>query len=298
MNFRIPDFPLGALLVLGLFGVGFVFAFPDDSYIWLWQIAVVIAVLLWVIGAGFLAGLLRDDIEKRPQGNKEGDKASQEQTKSHTSSPISGLIEAINAHSRANIAEESKEDYERSLRERITIVLLAITMVAIIFQVIEMRKVYGPIKDQANAALGQAKAALAQIYVISANMRFEDFGIDFLPKGRLPPQNIIGWMVTPHWNNAGGTDATNLLSRWSLFVRPNNQSRPFEQRLKDPCPSLVPEEKPLGGITLSPGSTHLQISADISIVDLLRAMNGLEDIYMVGIPEYDDIFPEHSDSRC
>jgi hypothetical protein len=128
VRFIIPDFPLGALLALGLFGVGFVFVYPDDQYIWFWEIVIAIGVVVWAVGAGFFSGLLRDNIEKPPQGNEEGETASREKTNRGPSASFSGLIDAINAHSRANIAEESKEDYQRAYRERITIVLLAMTM--------------------------------------------------------------------------------------------------------------------------------------------------------------------------
>jgi hypothetical protein len=158
-DFVIPDFPLGALLALGLFGVGLVFAFPDDPYVWLWEIVIAFAIILWVIGAGLFASLPTNYVKQAPKATAESARTQNDGQKSGLSSSFSALVDAINSHSRANIAEESKEDYERSLRERITIVLLAITMFAIISQVIEMRKVYEPIRDQAKAALDQAAAA-------------------------------------------------------------------------------------------------------------------------------------------
>jgi hypothetical protein len=109
-------------------------------------------VVVWAVGAGFFSGLLRDSIDKPPQGIEEGETASREKTNRGPSASFSGIIDAINAHSRANIAEESKEDYQRAYRERIAIVLLAMTMLAIIFQVIEMKRAYGPISEQARTA--------------------------------------------------------------------------------------------------------------------------------------------------
>lgn len=152
-RFVIPSFPLGALLALGLFGVGFVFAFPDDSYQWLWELVIAVAIILWVLGAGFFASLGQpNNIQETPQSYKKSTTPSDNKQDSKLSPSFSALVDAINAHSRANIAEESKEDNERSLRERITIILLAITMVAIIFQVVEMKRVYEPIAEQAKAA--------------------------------------------------------------------------------------------------------------------------------------------------
>jgi hypothetical protein len=165
-NFVIPNFPLGALLALGLFGFGFVFAFPDDSYVWLWELVIAVAVLLWALGAGLFAALLPNDIKEAPQSDEKSERPSHDKGKGSLSPSFSGLIEAINAHSRANIAEERKEDYERALRERITIVLLSVTMLAIVFQVIEMKRVYEPIRQQGDTAIIEKRAWIGPSGVI------------------------------------------------------------------------------------------------------------------------------------
>jgi hypothetical protein len=157
-NFVIPNFPLGALLALGLFGFGFVFAFPDDSYIWLWELVIAIAVLLWSVGAGLFAASLPNDVKEAPESDEKGKRRSDDEGKGCLSPSFSSLVDAINAHSRANIAEERKEDYERALRERITIVLLSVTMLAIVFQVIEMKRVYEPIRQQGETAIIEKRA--------------------------------------------------------------------------------------------------------------------------------------------
>jgi hypothetical protein len=75
------------------------------------------------------------------------------------SSDFSALIDAIHYEGAANRGEESREDFGKKVRDYITIVILGLTLialyqtyVAISDQVAEMRKVYGPIAEQAQIA--------------------------------------------------------------------------------------------------------------------------------------------------
>lgn len=74
------------------------------------------------------------------------------------STEFEALIAAIRAEGIANRREEVGEDRGKRLREWITIVLLAMTLAAISWQVHEMIKVYGPIRDQADAQTRAAEA--------------------------------------------------------------------------------------------------------------------------------------------
>ena len=213
-NLVIPAFPLGALLALGLFGVGFVFAFPDDEYVWLWELAIAVAVILWAVGAGLFATLQPDYAKETPEPDKESERPVDDKNESGLSQSFSALVDAINAHSRANVAEERQEDYGRRLRERITIVLLAITMIAIIFQVIEMKKVYEPVRNQAQfmqnnmvadhrAWIGPSGATIGQPIIdksISAIVFYNN-------TGRQPAPLLISVKIIPYtyeaWTLAG-----------------------------------------------------------------------------------------------
>lgn len=75
---------------------------------------------------------------------------------------IAALIEALRAEGRANRREEEREDRGKRLREWTTIALLGATLFAILWQVHEMIKVYGPIKQQADAESQAASAALEE----------------------------------------------------------------------------------------------------------------------------------------
>lgn len=75
---------------------------------------------------------------------------------------IAALIEALQAEGRANRREEEREDRGKRLREWTMIGMLAATLFAILWQVHEMIKVYGPIKQQADAESLAASAALEE----------------------------------------------------------------------------------------------------------------------------------------
>jgi uncharacterized protein YecT (DUF1311 family) len=69
------------------------------------------------------------------------------------------LVATIKREGRAYRKEEQREDRGKQFREWITIGLIAITFVAICYQVYEMIKVYEPIKEQAVASTKQAAAS-------------------------------------------------------------------------------------------------------------------------------------------
>jgi hypothetical protein len=55
LNFRIPDFPLGALFATIVVAVVLLFAFPTLPFRWRWVAAAAFGALAWVLGAGTLA---------------------------------------------------------------------------------------------------------------------------------------------------------------------------------------------------------------------------------------------------
>ena len=74
-------------------------------------------------------------------------------------SELSALVDALREQGCAALAEEQREDRSKRTREWITIVLLAGTMIAIGWQVFEMRRTYRPIAQQATATAQSAAAA-------------------------------------------------------------------------------------------------------------------------------------------
>lgn len=84
------------------------------------------------------------------------------------------LIAALKEEGLASRAEERREDSAKRFREWITIILLLATVIAVGWQVNEMIKVYGPIKDQAEAQQRAADAAKAQS--VAANKQTENTG--------------------------------------------------------------------------------------------------------------------------
>ena len=76
----------------------------------------------------------------------------------HSPAPdFTALIQTIKDEGIAYRKEEQSEDTGKRRREWITIGLLFVTVIAIGWQVREMVKVYGPIRDQAEAARQQAE---------------------------------------------------------------------------------------------------------------------------------------------
>jgi hypothetical protein len=93
---------------------------------------------------------------------------------------LTALIHTIKAEGRANRAEEEREDDASKRREWLTISLLALTVFVIGWQVNEMIKVYGPIKEQAAAMKDQATIMKADqrpwVKIANAEPGFLDFG--------------------------------------------------------------------------------------------------------------------------
>lgn len=100
-------------------------------------------------------------------------KSEKKRTKSNQRSPstnFQALIRTVKAEGFAYRKEEKREDGGKARREWATIVLLLCTLIAVGWQVHEMIKVYGPIKEQADAAAQQAKAMANTVQVAKENM--------------------------------------------------------------------------------------------------------------------------------
>jgi hypothetical protein len=120
-------------------------------------------VALVLIAAALLAAVLMT----APRGRHNNSDATKH-APSQTSAEFSDLIDAIRSEGRALRKEEEREDDRRSVIDSIstavliaTLGVLAYTCWAIIQQVEEMKKVYGPIAQQAAASAKQAETAAA-----------------------------------------------------------------------------------------------------------------------------------------
>jgi hypothetical protein len=76
------------------------------------------------------------------------------------STDVLALIETIKTEGIAFRREEIREDRAKRVREWITIALVGSTLAAVCWQVFEMIKVYGPIRDQAIASQDSATALI------------------------------------------------------------------------------------------------------------------------------------------
>ncbi len=91
--------------------------------------------------------------------------------KKKISSDTAALIAAIARESRANRTEERREDRGKTIREYLTIVLLLFTLVAVSWQVIEMVRVYEPIRAQAKAMSEQVRVMNSQLETMQNDRR-------------------------------------------------------------------------------------------------------------------------------
>jgi hypothetical protein len=94
--------------------------------------------------------------EKKVAGDGEEQKSGEDKPNSPPAD-LAALIDAIKNEGIAYRKEEEREDRGKKFREWITIGLLVCTVIAVAWQVLEMVKVYGPIRDQAQAAIRQAE---------------------------------------------------------------------------------------------------------------------------------------------
>jgi hypothetical protein len=101
--------------------------------------------------------------------------------RSGASADFAALIDVIRDEGKANRDEERREDRGKAFREKLTVFLLCLTVIAIGWQVYEMIHVYGPIRDQAVAAAAQAaasdKAANAAIRAADSTTKAADAAV-------------------------------------------------------------------------------------------------------------------------
>ncbi len=120
------------------------------------------------------------DKEERPRGND---------CPNVPSADFAALINAITIEGRANRAEEQREDRGKKIREWLTILLLATTMVAIFWQVYEMVHVYGPIHDQAIASKVSADASKIAAEAATKQSENSDKALVQAQRAWVGPQN-------------------------------------------------------------------------------------------------------------
>jgi hypothetical protein len=130
------------------------------------------------------------------------------------SSDIRTLIDAQSRQSEADREERRRQDRRKSFREWATIILLFLAFGATVIQAIifhgqldEMRKVYGPIKDSADAAKNSVD--ISHIALISTQRAYVSANIDSIPVTEKDGA-LKGFAFGIRWQNKGPTRAINL----------------------------------------------------------------------------------------
>jgi hypothetical protein len=168
--------------------IALMFAFPDFGD-WTWWALVFIACIVWALGAGFL--------ERQPIGGDPKATESSETANNNLDGTVSpdaaALVNAINRQERANRAQEQRDDDRRRTLEQITMIVIFVTAGAILTQVGEMRKVYKPIADQAQATKDNMVAdhrawigPLTQAIEMPANDKPISYIMQYANSGRQP----------------------------------------------------------------------------------------------------------------
>ena len=297
-EFRIPDFPLGMLLATVLISISLLLAFPDLSTAWLWQLTVLIGTIAWALGAGWLAG--PSSAEGRETHRDETAPTQKGQQQGPVSRDFAAIIDAIGAEGKANRNEERREDRDKRSREIVTIGIVAITGAAVIAQVIEMRRVYDPINEQARAA--RESLIVIQRPYISVDEP------TITPTYDPSTKRVMAWQIKTVARNKGQTPADAVIHTFTGSI------------IKDYCPPLYNVSASPDPDSFNDNDEYFRISRDgtapvgvggkfnsdgagLPIVNGSVDWNrqGYEKDYFFGSIHYRDMFtgtPEHITKFC
>jgi len=141
--------------------------------------------------------------QKEATTDSEADQ-SRENNLTGVSPDFTALINAIRNEAKANRGEERREDGGKAFREKITIGLITATVIAVGWQVHEMIKVYGPIKEQADAT--QKQVEISSQAIISGNRAWVGPQTATLN----PVQKDKGFVGVIQYQNTGKEPATDF----------------------------------------------------------------------------------------
>ena len=205
-------------------------------------------------------------------------------------------------------AKLDREGPSKTRRENLTIgglfATAAFTLALAAFslwQVIEARRTYDPIqqsadaaKKSADAAQTMAEAALKQANEaheqtittrsqVRANISNDPFGLNRYFQNAM----LMGWRITPHWRNSGPTDALNVRTVWGWRYVPGHVTG--LGNIAD-CPQFAfGDQTPF---VVQAGHPFAQLAQDLQMANLLQASAENGAIYVGGLIEYNDIFPD------
>ncbi len=203
----------------------------------------------------------------------------------------------------ANRREERREDRGKALREKITIALIAATLLAIGWQVREMVRVYGPISEQAEASRTSAQAATKQ----SEN---SDKSLMEAQRAWVGPSNahsdadpISGkpYDVIIDYQNTGREPATENSSDLLAFSEAPENDATIAQRVNDFTHACIDRWQPGGGSVVFPTTNangyKVTKTIDASVIDN-DVTNGKTLIVVAGCFVYKTFGAYHRSSFC
>ena len=199
------------------------------------------------------------------------------------SSDIRTLIDAQSRQSEADREERRRQDRRKSFREWATIILLFLAFGATVIQAIifhgqldEMRKVYGPIKDSADAAKNSVD--ISRIALISTQRAYVSANIESIPVTEKDGA-LKGFAFSIRWQNKGPTRAINLQN----FV----MIKRFEPDVPDNFDFTTPPGHGFEGqisVIIDPNSDVHSSNALIPLSNIEFATNNAGITYLWGAP--------------
>lgn len=99
-----------------------------------------------------MCGLILWDVYRAEPAFRAAEVSLKTSVRPGVSDDFAALIDTLRQEGRALRREEQREDRGKKFREWVTIGVIALTLIAVCYQVYEMIKVYEPIKEQADAA--------------------------------------------------------------------------------------------------------------------------------------------------
>ncbi|MBI3704005.1 MAG: hypothetical protein HY244_09195 [Rhizobiales bacterium] len=173
-------------------------------------------------------------------------------------------------------------------------IIIALATIATVGVTIHHAEIFNQQLTAMRGQLAEMKnQRLMTVAQLRANIRREQPNVRAIGEGGkliVAGEKITGWIISPAWTNAGGTDAKDYRGWFDIKafdVRPGQTNVQATDCLPIPEPNPLP---PAG--TFQYGATFLQAAQTLAIEDAVKAQVGTKYIFMRGHIQYRDIFPD------
>lgn len=178
--------------------------------------------------------------------------------------------------------EWDRNDKRERRRFRLDVTAIVVAALAAVFLWRQQNIMQGQLyemKAQRDMTVAQLRANLRR-----ENFSFSPFDVEHKPVTRAG-QKILGWNVSPNWENVGQTDAVDVIAWFKIY--------PFHYFPLVPpteCP-MLPRQKNATPIVIPRSGKLTQLSEELYAPDAQAAANSRGFILISGHIEYRDVFP-------